>query len=122
VTVGEWLADRGSGAPAPLLDGVREALGPEGSRPASAVSEVLLDVAERELAAWLAEESGGRAGAVPLLTIDALVTLALEAAADRPDEIDAIAEDAIRRLSALAALMPQDHSDSRSTIPDSPGA
>ena len=122
MTVGDWVADRGSGAPARLLDGVRQALGPQGSRPASAASEVLLGVAERELAAWLAEESGGRAGAVPLLTIDALVTLALEAAADRPDEIDAIAEDAIRRLSALAALMPQDHSDSRSTIPDSPGA
>ena len=122
MTVGDWVADRGSGAPARLLDGVRQALGPQGSRPASAASEVLLGVAERELVAWLTEESGGRAGAVPLLTIDALVTLALEAAADRPDEIDAIAEDAIRRLSALAALMPQDHSDSRSTIPDSPGA
>lgn len=122
MTVGEWVADRGSGAPARLLDGVRGALGPEASRPASVASEVLLGVAERELAAWLAEESGGRAGAVPLLTIDALVTLALEAAADRPDEIDAIAEHAIRRLSALAALLPDDNSDSRSTIPDTPGA
>jgi hypothetical protein len=122
VTVGEWVADRGSGGPAPLLDGVREALGRDGSRPVSAATEVLLGVAERELAAWLVEESGGRAGAVPLLTIDALVTLALEAAADRPDAVDAIAEDAIRRLAALAALVPNDRADSRSTINDTPRA
>jgi hypothetical protein len=119
VTIADWLSDRGTGAPAQLVDGVRDALGPEGSRPAAEAAEVLIDVTERELAKWLAEDPPSRTGAVPLLTIDALVTLALEAAAERPGDIDAIAERALVRLSALAGSERNRRSDSRFSIPDS---
>ena len=50
----------------------------------------------------LRETAGARTSAITLLAADALMTYAFEAAADTPDRIDALAEDAIRRVSAMA--------------------
>jgi hypothetical protein len=118
VTIADWVAERGTGAPAQLRAGVRVALGSDGSRPVTEAAEVLLGVAERDLALWLTNDSASRAGAVPLLTIDVLVTLALEAAAEHRVDVDAVADAAILRLSALAGSGGSRSSDSRFPTPD----
>ena len=119
MTIADWLTDREADAPPELLDAAREALGRDAARPAAEAAPVLLDAAERELATWLNDDAGGRAGAVPLLTIDALVTLALEAAADAPAGIDAVAADTMVRLSALAESRERRHADPDQPISDS---
>jgi hypothetical protein len=102
VTVADWVARESSGVPVPLLDAVLAALGSSGGEPAAEAFDVLLELAERRLADLLAHDVLTREGAVPLLTIDAIVTWMLEAAADRPDEIDERSRRAMLRLSALA--------------------
>jgi hypothetical protein len=103
VTVAEWVAERAGEVPAPLLAGVHEALGSAAGRPAHDAADALLDAAERRLVEFVPGGADVRGGALPLLTIDALITFALEAAADRPDEMDSRARRAMLRLAALGS-------------------
>jgi hypothetical protein len=98
MTVGDWVSSRAGGAPPSLLNGVRQALGKEAGRPAAQAPGVLLDVAVRDLRSWLAGDATSRSAAVPLLTIDALATLAMEAAADDPVALNEFAEKAIHTI------------------------
>jgi hypothetical protein len=102
VTVGDWLDARSADVPAPLVAGVREALGPAAERPAHEAADALLEAAAARLAELLPEQVSSRGGAVPLLVVDALTTFALEAAAGQPDELDARTRRAMLQLAALA--------------------
>jgi hypothetical protein len=101
VTVGEWVLDRAPDAPDSLTGAVVATLGGDAELPATRAADALMAAAERALAAFVSGGVQAREGALALLTIDALVTFALEAAAERPDEIEDRARRAMIRLAAL---------------------
>jgi len=102
VTIDRWLRERSSGVPAALDARVREALAGALDENEDRASGHFLDAATA-LLAEIAADPGRRARALDLLTVDALVTYAFEAAVDSPDELDVPANEAMRRLAALAA-------------------
>ena len=65
--------------------------------------EEMLAAARSLLTIVLRDEKGDRECAHDLLAADALVTYAFELAAEAPDEIEALADSAMRGLGALAA-------------------
>ena len=98
----DWLAHREPSPPRVLLERV-QAL-------ALAVPEVpgdpagsLLAAAEAALAQLARRSPEDRASALDLLAVDALVTYAMEYAAQTPDELPAIAERAMSRLSGATS-------------------
>lgn len=101
MTVGAWLRER---APAPphLSARVAQVMGDRVERAAGDASFVCLDAAEELLRDLLARPSVGRESALDLLTIDALVTYAFEAASEKPESLDARATAAMHRLASLA--------------------
>lgn len=101
MTVGAWLRER---APAPpqLSARVAQVMGDRIDRAADEASAACLDAAEALLRELLARPSAGRESALDLLTVDALVTYAFEAASERPESLDARASDAMRRFASLA--------------------
>jgi hypothetical protein len=102
VTVGEWLDARTPPAPSALADRLRSAVADGLARDAADAPGVLLAAAEDRLARSLAGAPDGCGDGFELLTIDALVTYAFEAAADRPlEHLDAHARDALARITAL---------------------
>ncbi|MGI8842391.1 MAG: hypothetical protein ACR2HZ_01735 [Gemmatimonadaceae bacterium] len=101
MTVAEWVLDRAPDAPESLTGAVCVALGSDGELPATRAADVLMAAAERALARFVSGGVQARDGALPLLTIDALVTFALEAAAEHPDEIEDRARRAMIRLASL---------------------
>jgi hypothetical protein len=78
---------------------IREVLGVGLGAPASEAHAACLAAGERLLASLLDRERADRADALDLLTADALVTYAIEAAADQPETLDARTTEAMRRLS-----------------------
>jgi hypothetical protein len=60
----------------------------------------VLDAAERLLDQVLRTECENRSSALDLLTVDALMTRALELAARDPESVDAFAKDAMHRIAA----------------------
>jgi len=70
---------------------------------ASAAADVCIDAAERLLGELLTRPSAGRESALDLLTVDALVTYAFEAASDDPDSLGDRASRAMTRLAATAS-------------------
>jgi hypothetical protein len=102
VNLRDWLARREPSPPRVLQERV-EAL-------ALAVPDVpddpsgsLLAAAEAALAQLARRSPGDRASALDLLAVDALVTYAMEHAAQTPDELPGIAERAMSRLSGAAS-------------------
>jgi len=82
---------------------VKEVLEAERSLGARPIAEALLGAGESLLTAVLAPRSGdARAAALDLLAADACVTWAFEAAADAPETISGRAEEAMRRIAAVA--------------------
>jgi hypothetical protein len=69
---------------------------------ASPTSNELLDAAERMLDKVLRTDCEARASALDLLTVDALMTRALEIASRDPVLIDDFPEQAMRRIAARA--------------------
>ena len=63
----------------------------------------MLEAAERLLDRVLSAECQDRSSALDLLTVDALMTQALEIAARDPETLDSFARDAMRRIAACAA-------------------
>lgn len=106
MTIGEWLEGRTPPPPPALGDRLRSALGDALSRDVAETTDHCLAAAEALLAAVLGQGCTGRADAMDLLTADALVTYAFEAAGDMPGELDARAERAMKRIAALAAGSP----------------
>jgi hypothetical protein len=106
VTLAEWLDGRTPKAPVTLAERVRAALGPALGRDLDAgrgpIHATLLDAAISLLSATPGCESPERSAALDLLAADALVTYAFEMAAEVPEEIDSLADSAMRELGALA--------------------
>ena len=100
-TIADWLAEREPAPPAALAARLRELLGSERERDAREAAEVCLDAGQRLVASVLSDEGANRGFALDLLTADALVTYAFEAASARPD---ALAERAARAMRDIAAL------------------
>ncbi|MDQ6612837.1 MAG: hypothetical protein M3Y64_10420 [Gemmatimonadota bacterium] len=71
-------------------------------QPADEVPQVCLRVAEEQLQLLLASGSTSRATALDLLSVDALVTYAFEAAAANGQSIEACASHAMARIAMLA--------------------
>jgi hypothetical protein len=107
VTVGDWLARREPEAPRALRARLELALGQDLAADADDAGDVCLRAAERLMAELLRGHCTSRESALELLTADALVTYAFEAMADRPAGLAERAADAMRRISALEARLPE---------------
>jgi len=102
VTLGDWLRDRSPAPPPRLLARVEESLGGHLNQSAAAAPELCIAAAERLLGELLDRSTTGRESALDLLTVDALVTYALEAAATTPDSLPELTTNAMTRLAAVA--------------------
>lgn len=102
MTVRDWLHDRPAHPPARLADRIDQVLGVRGDAPTDRASDACVDAAARLLAELLTHPAAGRESALDLLTVDALVTYAFEAASDDPSTLPERAHDAMRRLAAAA--------------------
>jgi hypothetical protein len=102
VTLESWLRDRTPAPPPRLAERISEVLGDRIVRPAAEAAELCLDAAV-ELLGDVHCRHGGRESALDLLTVDALVTYAFEASASEPSKLQALAVNAMSRLS----LVPQ---------------
>lgn len=101
MTLGAWLRDRTPTPPPRLSDHIEDVLGDLAARDEREAPVLCVDAAERLLRELL-DKPTGRASALDLLTVDALVTYAFEAAAREPSSLDAHAERAMARLSLVS--------------------
>jgi hypothetical protein len=101
-TAGEWVAAHAAQPPVALrarLDGILASDHASGA--AVPVPTALMAAGQELLSTILASGSTQRDAALDLLTADALVTYAFEAAADDPATLDARAADAMRAMSTI---------------------
>lgn len=106
MTIGEWVRARQPEAPPALAARVADVLEPFAAEDAGTAAGRCLDAAERLLVDLLARANAGRECALDLLTVDALVTYAFEAASDEPLLLEERAHRAmldVARLGAAAA-------------------
>ena len=103
MTIGEWIDTRTPSPPPELRSLVRAALGAAAMEDARWTADRCVDAAERLVAEVLGEGRTSRAHAAELLTADALVTYAFEAASDEPATLLARAHGAMTRLARLGA-------------------
>lgn len=102
VTVGEWLTQVQPEPPKALAEQLQQLIAAHAARPVQDVPEVFLAVGEALLQTMVASGSTSRETALALLSVDALVTYAFEAAAADPGRLEERAANAMRRISALA--------------------
>lgn len=100
-TVGGWLASRMPPPPDLLHSRIAAALGPAAGRHVGETETACLEAAERVLTRLFADGIAGRRDAADLLAADALVTYALEFAADAPAEFAEQATSAMSRFGEL---------------------
>jgi len=101
MTVREWVREREPAPPERLAARIDEVLGIRGEEEQGRVASLCLDAAEELLRELAARRSAGREAALDLLTVDALVTYAFEAAAASP-ALESTATAAMIRLAATA--------------------
>jgi hypothetical protein len=97
-----WLHERRPAPPARLAGRIEEVLGTRCEADGAGAFAHCLDAAEGLLNDLVARPSAGRESALDLLTVDALVTYAFEAAAEVPASIESNATAAMIRLAATA--------------------
>jgi hypothetical protein len=97
-----WLQERRPAPPARLAGRIEEVLGMRVEADSAGASAHCLDAAEALLRELVRRPSSGRESALDLLTVDALVTYAFEAAAETPASIESNAIAAMIRLAATA--------------------
>ena len=102
MTLESWLRERTPAPPRRLAERIGDVLGDRAARPATEAHDLCLDAAV-ELLGEVYCRPGGRESALDLLTVDALVTYAFEAAAAEPAKLHERALSAMSRLS----LVPQ---------------
>lgn len=103
MTHARWIASRTPPAPERLALRVRRVIEAHPEWESLPVADALVAAAESLLDGALGERAGeAREAALDLLAADACVTWAFEAAADAPSTLGARAEDAMRRLAAVA--------------------
>jgi len=98
---GQWVAARGEQPPAALRARLDALLRTTRSADDAPVAEELFGAGEALLATILASGSTQRDAALDLLTADALVTYAFEAAASDPSTLDVQAASAMRAIATL---------------------
>lgn len=98
----DWLRQRTPTPPVELSARIQQTLGERCNADASAAPELCVAAAESLLRELVARPSAGRESALDLLTVDALVTYAFEAASEHPGSLMDRAEHAMTRLSAAA--------------------
>lgn len=103
-TVGGWLESRTPPPPELLRSRILVALGNATGQDVKDTEQVCLDAAERVLTGLFADGSGSRHEAADLLAADALVTYALEFAAETPPTFS---ERATRALERFGRLQPE---------------
>ncbi len=104
MTVGEWLDSRTPRPPRAIEERMSQVLGADSLRlDAREAAEACLRASEGLAAALLRGDLTSRATALDLLTADALMTYAFEAASGWPAELVPRAEAAMRRIAALGA-------------------
>ena len=101
-TVRAWLASRTPLPPPLLRSRVTEALGSALERDASETEHLCLEAAERVLERLVDDNAATRHEAVDLLAADALVTYALEYAAEHPEGFEEHARGAIERFGRMS--------------------
>ena len=106
MTLGEWVRTRQPQPPAALMARLEVVLGASLDEPEDRGTELFLAAGERLVAGLLRGDRTSRDSALDLLTADALVTYAFEAAGAHPEGIDAHAGDAMTRIASLADLEP----------------
>ena len=106
MTVGDWLRAREPQPPAALSARLDAVLGESLCASAEQLPEIFLAAGERLVSDLLLSNSTSRDSALDLLTADALMTYAFEAASDTPSSINARATDAMTRIAALGAARP----------------
>jgi hypothetical protein len=102
MTIGAWLGERDS-APPQLTARIVDVVGHRLEEPADQACEVFLDAAARLLGELVTRRTAGRESALDLLTVDALVTYAFEAASVAPERLPGRAAEAMRRLASVGA-------------------
>jgi len=102
VILAEWLRHRTPTPPAQLAARIQETLNERCNADASAASDLCIAAADELLRDLLSRPSAGRESALDLLTVDALVTYAFEAASDDAGSLTVRAEQAMTRLAAAA--------------------
>ena len=102
MTVGAWLSAREPAPPRRLVARIESAVGAELATAELPAAESLLGACASLLRDVVGRPSAGRESALDLLAADALATYALEAAADTPGWLEPGAQDAMRRIAAIA--------------------
>ena len=102
-TLGAWLEAREPAPPPALAARAREVLDETGALQLQRSPAALLEAAETLLARMLRDGCDTRGSALDLLVADALVTWAFESAAERDDDLRALAIDAMSRIASMAA-------------------
>jgi hypothetical protein len=97
MTDSDWLSQLDPGAPEELASAIRNALNEGTGTP---TANDLLDAAERALDKVLRTDCETRASALDLLTVDALMTHALEIAGRDPNAPEDFPEQALRRITS----------------------
>lgn len=106
MTVAEWLRSRALQPPEALSARLEAVLGESLLLASDTIPEVFLEKGERLVADLLQTHSTSRNSALDLLTADALVTYAFEAASENPSAIATRASAAMRRIAALCDTRP----------------
>ena len=97
MTDSDWLSQLDPAPPDELASAMRSALNEGAKNP---TAEDLLTAAERLLDKVLRTDCETRASAIDLLTVDALMTHALEISSRDPKTPDDFAEQALRRITS----------------------
>lgn len=100
-TVGQWLQQLKPEPPRALQDELSRLLMQHSERPASDIPEVCLQAGEQLLSELVASGSTERATALTLLSVDALVTYAFEAASHDAGRLEERAAGAMQRIAKL---------------------
>ncbi len=107
MTLGEWLASRALQPPEALRDRIEGALGDAMKQDAGDATDVCMAEAERIVRDVLRHDCTSRDSALDLLTADALMTYAFEAAGNAPSSLGQKAAEAMRRITSLGARAPE---------------
>jgi uncharacterized membrane protein len=104
MTLSAWLDARRPEPPARLRARIDAALGESLDGDADDVAAACLRAGEQLVRTLIRENATSRDSALDLLTADALVTYAFEAASERPSELAARSRVAMARIAALARM------------------
>ena len=103
MTVGDWLASAELSPPPALAARIGSAIGPRVAESQVEAPRVFMESALALVDELALRGCAHRDDAIDLLAADALMTYAFEIAADEPDSIAPLAEEAISRLAHVAA-------------------